>query len=116
MFEITRKQAMKIFATRTLRKHAGKLIRRAEEGRLSVVTKHGTPLFVAVPFDAGLLREDVAKALAVRLFDDEHLSLGKAARMAGLSVGQMIDTLCHQGVPVIRTTRDELARSLTEFG
>lgn len=107
---------METFTVRDLRERTGELIRSAEEGRLSVVTKHGTPVFIAVPFDEMLLREGVATALAVRLFDEEHVSLGKAAKMAGLSVGQMTDLLASYGIPVIRTTREELEQSLADFG
>ncbi len=66
--------------------------------------------------DETLLREGVATALAVRLFDEEHVSLGKAAKMAGLSVGQMTDLLAGYGIPVIRTTHEELEQSLADFG
>ncbi|OYW26418.1 MAG: type I-E CRISPR-associated protein Cas5/CasD [Methyloversatilis sp. 12-65-5] len=48
---------METFTVRDLRERTGELIRGAEEGRLSVVTKHGTPVFIAVPFDETLLRD-----------------------------------------------------------
>ena len=107
---------MKTFTSRTLRKHAAKLIQRAEEGRLSVVTSKRAPVFVAVPLHASLLPEEVITALAMRLFDEERVSLGTAARMAGLSIGEMTDTLGRHGIAVIRTGADELQRSLVDFG
>lgn len=116
MAQINPELIMETFTVRDLRERTGELIRGAEEGRLSVVTKHGTPVFIAVPFDETLLREGVATALAVRLFDEEHVSLGKAAKMAGLSVGQMTDLLAGYGIPVIRTTHEELEQSLADFG
>lgn len=106
---------MKFFSARTLKSNAHALIRRAEEGRLSVVTRNGAPVFVAVPFDVSELPEDMITALAMRLFDEERVSLGKAARMAGLSVGDMTDTLGRHGIAVIRTGADELQRSLDDF-
>lgn len=42
---------METFTVRDLRERSGELIRGAENGKLSVVTKHGTPVFIAVPFD-----------------------------------------------------------------
>lgn len=83
---------------------------------MSVVTKDGAPLFVAVPFDRELLPEDVMTALAMGLFDAECVSVGRAARMAGLSVGEMTDTLGRHGIAVIRTSADELQRSSADFG
>lgn len=42
---------MKTFSIRDLREHSGGLVREAEAGHLSIVAKHGRPLFVAVPMD-----------------------------------------------------------------
>ncbi len=106
---------MHTFTVRDLREHTGDLIRGAENGELSVVTKHGTPVFVAVPFDETLLREGISVALAIKLFDEERISLGRAAKLAGLSVSEMIDTLGRHGIAVIRTTEEELERELDDF-
>ena len=42
---------MDTFTVRDLRERTGDLIRDAEQGKLSIITKHGQPVFVAVPFD-----------------------------------------------------------------
>lgn len=106
---------METFTVRDLRERTGELIRGAENGKLAVVTKHGTPVFVAVPFDETLLREGVSVALAIRLFDEERISLSRVARIAGLSVGEMIDLLGKHGLSVVRTSEDELERELADF-
>ena len=59
---------MDSFTIRDLRERTGDLVRNAEAGQLSVVAKHGHPLFVAVPLDAHLLESGVSVALACRLF------------------------------------------------
>ncbi len=107
---------METFTVRDLRERTGELIRGAEAGKLSVITKHGTPVFVAVPFDDVLLKEGVAVALAVHLFDEERISLSRAARMAGCSVSEMIDLLGKYGISVIRVTPEELEQELADFG
>lgn len=106
---------MHTFTVRDLREHTGELIRGAENGELSIITKHGTPVFVAVPFDETLLREGVSVALAIRLFDEERISLSRAARLAGLSVSEMIDVLQRHGIAVIRTTEEELDQELGDI-
>lgn len=106
---------MHTFTVRDLREHTGELIRSAENGELSFITKHGTPVFVAVPFDETLLREGVGTALAIKLFDEERISLGRAAKLAGLSVSAMIDMLGRHGIAVIRTTAEDLERELADF-
>ena len=42
---------MDTFSIRDLRERTGDLVRDAEAGKLSLVTKHGQPVFLAVPFD-----------------------------------------------------------------
>lgn len=107
---------METFTIRDLRERTGDLIRDAEAGKLSVVTKHGTPVFVALPFDDTLLQEGVGAALAIKLFDEEHISLSRAARLAGRSISEMVDLLGRHGIAVIRTTAEELGQELAEFG
>lgn len=82
---------MKAFTTRDLRERTAEVVRVAEEGKMSVVTKRGKPVFVAVPFDEALLESGVRILLAIRLFDDGKLTLGQAARFAGIGVEEMID-------------------------
>lgn len=48
-----------IFAVRDLHELADDLIRGEEKGKLSVITKHGAPVFLAVLSDAMLVREGV---------------------------------------------------------
>mgnify|MGYP006078333493 CR=1 FL=1 len=103
---------METFTVRDLRERTGDLIRGAEEGRLSVITKHGAPVFVAVPFDEILVREGITVALAVHLFDEEQISLGKAAQLAGMGRAEFAKHLAQLSIPVIRTDADELERDL----
>ena len=58
-----------------------------------MVTQDGQPIFMVVPFDEILVREGVNVALAIKLFDEETISLGKAARLAGMSVVEFMDCL-----------------------
>lgn len=107
---------METFTVRDLRDRTGDLIRAAEAGKLSVVTKHGAPVFIAVPFDEHLVREGVTTALAVHLFDEELISLGKAAQLAGMSRNEFTRHLGELGIPVIRTSAEHLERELAAFG
>ncbi|WP_295607095.1 type II toxin-antitoxin system prevent-host-death family antitoxin [uncultured Lamprocystis sp.] len=107
---------MQTFTIRDLRDNTGGIVREAESGRLSVVTKHGQPIFVAVPFDEALLREGVAMTLATRLFDEETISLGKAARLAGMGVAEFMDHLSRLRIPIARPRPGELEQELEAFG
>lgn len=103
---------MHTFTIRDLRDRTAEIVREAEAGKLSLVTKHGQPVFVAVPFDEALLREGVHVALSAHLFDEELLSLGKAARLAGMSLPEFMDRLARLGIPVARPRPEELQQEL----
>lgn len=92
---------MEVFSIRDLRERTGELVREAEAGHLSLVAKHGRPLFVALPMDEHLLREGVAVALAARLFAEKVVSLGKAAKLAGLPIEAFIERLGAMGIPAV---------------
>ena len=106
---------MDTFTVRDLRERTGELIRDAESGRLSVITKHGRPVFVAVPFDELLIREGIGLALAVRLFQQADISLGKAARLAGMDRQAFLAELHRQKIPVTDASEKELNEELERF-
>lgn len=106
---------MDTFTIRDLRERTGELVRDAEEGKLSLVTKHGQPVFLAVPFDEVLLKSGVRIALAVKLFDEETISLGKAAKLAGVTQNEFINHLGALKIPVARYGVEELAQEVETF-
>jgi len=107
---------MQTFTVHDLRDKTGDLIREAESGHLSIVTKHGQPVFIAVPFDETLVREGVTIALATHLFDDEAISLGQAARLAGMGVTDFTEHLAQCHVPLARPRPRELEQEIDAFG
>ena len=90
-----------VFSVRDLRERTGELIRDAEQGRLSLVTKYGRPAFLAVPFDERLLALGVQRALAVKLFQEEVVTLSQAAKVAGLPIEDFLDVLRSAGVAAV---------------
>jgi prevent-host-death family protein len=103
---------METFSIRDLRERTGELVREAEAGHLSIVAKHGRPLFVAVPMDEHLLKEGVGVALALRLYAAKVISLGKAAKLARLSLEAFIARLGALGIPVVDHPPEELDQEL----
>lgn len=92
---------MQTFTVRELRERSGELSREAEEGRLALVTRHGQPLFVSVPFTQELLEAGVHVALAVSLFKDGKLTSARAARLARMSLEAFLAHVSAQGIPVV---------------
>ncbi len=84
----------------------------AELGQLSLITKHGRPAILAVPFDRRLLDQGVHRALALSLFEARQLTLGQAAKVAGLSLDGFIDLLGSLGLAAVDYPPEELAGEL----
>jgi prevent-host-death family protein len=85
------------FAVRDLREHTGELVRNAEGGAYSVVSKHGKPLFVAVPFNDALLMSGVNVALADNLVHKGEISVSVGAKLAMMPYDRYLRHLGQQG-------------------
>lgn len=103
---------MEAFAVRDLREHTGELVRNAENGEYSVVSKHGKPLFVAMPFNDALLKAGVSVALADKLVLKAELSVAAGAKLAGLPYARYLQHLGALGYSMLdesSVTEAELA-------
>jgi predicted HTH domain antitoxin len=83
-----------------------------ERGEPALVMRGDEPLFMAVPLGKGLSATEVRLELAINLFDQEQISMGIAARIAGLSISEMIDELGKRKIPVARYGPGELEQEL----
>ncbi len=101
-----------VYSARDLRNRAGGLLKDAEEGRLAVVTKHGRPASLAIPFDARLLELGVHRHLAAQLYSRQLLTLAQAAKLAGLPIEQFLDILDVSGVDVVDYPAKEIGKEL----
>ena len=97
---------MESFAVRDLREHTGELVRNAENGEYSVVSKHGKPLFVAMPFNDALLKAGVSVALADKLVLKAELSVAAGAKLAGLSYARYLQHLGALGYSMLGESSD----------
>jgi predicted HTH domain antitoxin len=92
--------------------HWQKLVAVIAHGKPALVTQEGQPLFMAVPMRGGLVSPAVRVELAVALWEPGAVSLGVAARIAGLPVTEMIDELGRRRIPVVAYEEDELTDEL----
>jgi len=106
------KSIMQTFSIRDLRERSGELSREAEAGRLSLITKRGAPILVALPFTDAVLGKGVQVAMAEYLFKEGILSLGKAAKVAGMSYVLFIEHLSREGIPVVDYPPEDLEDEL----
>lgn len=103
---------MQTFSVRDLREHTGDLIHGAEEGRLALITKHSKPIFLAVPFNDVMIENGVQIAVAVEMYREHIVSLGKAAKIAKLAVEEFIEKLAAFGIPVVDYSPEEILDEL----
>ena len=102
-----------VFTVRDLRQRTGRLIEDAEQGRLSLITKHGHPKILAMPFDDQLLELGVHRAMAVRLFEQRLVTLSQAAKIAKLSLDDFLDALGAAGVAAVDYPPEELDEEMS---
>ena len=101
-----------VFSVRDLRTRSGDLLKDAERGQMALITKHGRPAILALPFDQRLLDEGVHRALALRLWEGRQLTLTQAARVAGLSLEGFVELLGSVGLAAVDYPAGELADEL----
>lgn len=101
-----------VFSARELRNNTGQLIKDAEKGRLSIITKHGHPMILAVPFNSQLLNLGVNKSLAFHLFEKKIVTLSQAAKIAGLSIDEFLDILKGTDIDVVDYPENEVDTDL----
>lgn len=95
-----------------LQRRPAQLLDDAKRGEPALVTVNGEAVMMSVPLGKGVASPAVLIELAARLFDSEQISLGLAARMAGLSYSEMIDELGRRSIAVVRYPPEDLAREV----
>ena len=103
------------FGIRNLRENIGTYAAQAETGAISVITRNGMPLTVNIPFDETLVKLGAHKALAVKLYQEEVLTLNKAAKLAGMPMDKFITVLGSAGISVFGYDADDVQRELDRF-
>jgi len=107
---------MHILTDEDLQRAPQQLLADARRGELTVITTDGRPMMLAVPLADGAPMRSALVDMAAALFDREEISLGTAARIAGMSYSEMIDELGRRGIDTIRITPEELERELAAWG
>lgn len=101
-----------VFTARDLRNRSGELLLDAEAGQISLITKHGKPAILAIPFDERLLEQGVHRAMALHLFESNQLTMVQAAKIAKLSLEEFIVILGEMEIPAVDYPAEELADEL----
>jgi predicted HTH domain antitoxin len=108
----TAEVAMRTLTDDELKRHPSLMMEDARRGEAALVAVDGQVVMMTVPLGKGLASPAVRIELAARLFESEQLSLGLAARIAGLSYRDMVDELARRSIPVVRYAPEDVAGEL----
>ncbi|MCU0922946.1 MAG: UPF0175 family protein [Burkholderiaceae bacterium] len=89
-----------------------RLLDDARKGQADVVTIDGEPAMLTLPLGPASGDSTERLNLAISLYEREQLSLGLAAKVAGVSYSRMIDELGQRQIPVVRYSVEDLDREL----
>lgn len=92
-----------------------RVLANASRGECTIVIDGDNEVLLLVPLDNGSPNPGTLLEIAAQLYDREMISLGRAARIAGLSYSQTIDEFGRHGIATIRVTPEELERELASF-
>ena len=96
---------MKAVSVRQLKSNPSAALRDAREHPVMVLSRQQPEALLVHLSDDSLLAEPgIRLALAVALYKDEGLSLGRAAEFSGLALAEFIGHLSGLGIPVVRGT------------
>jgi prevent-host-death family protein len=109
-------EPLDVFTVRDLRQRSGDLLRDAEQGKLSVITKHGRPAILAVPFDERLLSHGIHRTLALHLFEAGQLTMAQTAKLAGLPLEGFIELLGQVGIDAVTYPPEDLEDEIKAAG
>ncbi len=101
-------QSFTTYTARELRNLSGEVTRRAEQGELGLITKHGKPIMLTLPFDEVVLSLGVHRSLALQLFDAGQLTLAQAAKLADMPLEKFISLLGEVGINAVDYPAEEL--------
>lgn len=107
------KAKIDVFSARDLRVRSSELMKDAETGVLSMITKHGRPVGLTIPFDRRLVELGLAEDLALSLFERRLVTMAKAAKIAGLTLDAFMDRLAEAGITAVDYPAGELAKEMS---
>jgi predicted HTH domain antitoxin len=103
---------MRTFDIDDLIRHRPELLKEAKDGRMSLLMENSVPVALILPFNEALLNEGTRVTLALKLFDEELISVGQAAEFAELPLALFMDRCSALGIPVVRYETGEVEEEL----
>jgi antitoxin (DNA-binding transcriptional repressor) of toxin-antitoxin stability system len=99
---------MQTIAIRELKTNPSLLTKYLEDGDGVFVTKRGKPIGITMPLVDDLFSMGVRKAIALGMYKNDQISMGKMAELMGISKLEAIKILSTLGIDWIDTSVDEV--------
>ena len=98
---------MKTVSVRELKNNPSAALRTARKQPVVVLDRHEPEaVLIHVRDDSALSESGVRQAIATGLFRERSLSLGLAAKYAGLGIAEFIEHVSRLGIPVVAGTAE----------
>ncbi len=82
---------------------------------MSVITSHGKPVKVAIPFDDRMFDEGISRALALNLVENHVITQAKGAKMAEMSLVSFLELMSKFGISAADQNSQEISEELERF-
>jgi len=101
---------VKTYTSREIREN-----RFIEDDSVSIITSHGKPVKITIPFDERIFHEGLEKAFALHLVENHVLTQAKAAKLAGLSLTSFLSLMAKYCISAAGQTKEEITEELSQF-
>lgn len=91
---------MQVIGIKELQTNPAKLTKAFQERDYLLITKHGQPLGLAIPFDKGMMDQGLMPWFAIKGFQNGDLSLGQLAKILNRTHHDTIKLLGSLSVPI----------------
>jgi len=85
------------------------------DNALSIITSHGKPVKVAIPFDEKMFDEGVSRSLALNLVENQLITPSRGAKMADMSLESFLKLMAKFGIPATNQSQQELSDEINQF-
>lgn len=86
-----------------------------EDDSVSIITAHGQPVKITIPFDERAFQEGFEKSLALHLVENQVITQAKAAKIAGLSLSSFLALMAKYHISAADQSRQEVNQELAQF-
>ena len=85
------------------------------DNSLSIITSHGKPVKVTIPFNDMMFNEGISRSLALNLVESHLITQVQGAKMANMSLESFLELMSQFHIPAIDQTADEVFDEVKQF-